>query len=831
MSSINTNSIDVSYPSPGVNNSSQGFRDNFAGIKNNIEIAKTELADLQKNVLVKGALSGTTMANDMNGGIISNVLQTGTRRLTYSLGSNLSGTVGIDVSLGEVHHGIVVSNISLMFTKWATTEQQQVDVKLQVSKGQKIYLPSNVKIGIDTLEGYDSVNHAVLVPYGVSDLHFVFITSDCGTNITVSVLNRPRQSTQVAARTFDVIANANVLHGESGDMEGDVAYYGGNIWVCHTSYVDGSANIWQTTPEAYGITAPEIVSMFNKYDYPIATIRDVTAENIIANTNITVGGNIIVSGKASITGVANITGNINASGALTVTGKMSLGSVSNISIPGGNSGQYLRTDGTGNLTWADAPGNGSTGSGTVVSAGIGKIAYYSNTGASVSGLTEMSWTSNGLSVSGNITADNIKIVNTLSIADVVASGKADLKNANVQLAVSTVHIDGGTSGQYLQTNGNGTLTWATVTNGSGGSGTVASGTVAALAVYTAGTTVGSASGLTWTSGTSTFDVNGNITSTNGNITLTNGNITLSTGNISAKNITATGDVEVKTNFKVNGTTNLVGTATMAALNATTVVASGDISGKNITASTLLSSPSATVSTSLMIGNATTNVTITSANITSAANVIASGNANIKTQRGNVHIGGNIDIGTSIVPTSWFATSGTYTINFTDIGYAPFNINDIVNINGIPGIADGIKTIATCGSSFITFVNGTTTSANTTISSSATAKIFAKGTATANLVNANSIVVTGNITATGNMSVANLFSGNSTSNVTIANGVITTYGNITATGTYVTGKLITTSTVPPTATSTGVAGQIAYDTNYVYVCVATNTWKRSSLASW
>ena len=39
------------------------------------------------------------------------------------------------------------------------------------------------------------------------------------------------------------------------------------------------------------------------------------------------------------------------------------------------------------------------------------------------------------------------------------------------------------------------------------------------------------------------------------------------------------------------------------------------------------------------------------------------------------------------------------------------------------------------------------------------------------------------------------------------------------------------TVPATASSTGTAGQIAYDSNYVYVCVATDTWKRTALSTW
>jgi hypothetical protein len=37
--------------------------------------------------------------------------------------------------------------------------------------------------------------------------------------------------------------------------------------------------------------------------------------------------------------------------------------------------------------------------------------------------------------------------------------------------------------------------------------------------------------------------------------------------------------------------------------------------------------------------------------------------------------------------------------------------------------------------------------------------------------------------------------------------------------------------PASVTSTGTAGEIAYDSGYVYVCIATNTWKRAALSSW
>lgn len=49
---------------------------------------------------------------------------------------------------------------------------------------------------------------------------------------------------------------------------------------------------------------------------------------------------------------------------------------------------------------------------------------------------------------------------------------------------------------------------------------------------------------------------------------------------------------------------------------------------------------------------------------------------------------------------------------------------------------------------------------------------------------------------------------------------------------VTNKLgISSTNVPTLATSTGTAGQITWDSNYIYVCVATDTWKRANLTTW
>jgi hypothetical protein len=44
-------------------------------------------------------------------------------------------------------------------------------------------------------------------------------------------------------------------------------------------------------------------------------------------------------------------------------------------------------------------------------------------------------------------------------------------------------------------------------------------------------------------------------------------------------------------------------------------------------------------------------------------------------------------------------------------------------------------------------------------------------------------------------------------------------------------VIVNSSTPSSSSATGVAGQVAWDFSYVYVCTATNAWKRAAIATW
>ena len=58
----------------------------------------------------------------------------------------------------------------------------------------------------------------------------------------------------------------------------------------------------------------------------------------------------------------------------------------------------------------------------------------------------------------------------------------------------------------------------------------------------------------------------------------------------------------------------------------------------------------------------------------------------------------------------------------------------------------------------------------------------------------------------------------------------TAGN--ASGTLTAGSIVEpTSYTPASSSSEGVTGQIAWDANYVYVCIAPNTWRRAALSTW
>jgi hypothetical protein len=224
MSTINTNGIDATYPVPGVNNNSQGFRDNFTSIKTNLNTAGTEITDLQNKVVVKSALNNTTVNNDMANTLISNALTRSFRASTYNLGNSISGSLVVNVSLGDVQYGTIAGNTIIQFAGWAPAgTQSNVQLELAVSNANAVIsFPSQVSMngsyGVETLENFANIANVatVSVPSGVTQLEYRLSTVDCGNTITIEPFNRPRQTSQIVQRAPSPI-------GQPGDTNGTVS--------------------------------------------------------------------------------------------------------------------------------------------------------------------------------------------------------------------------------------------------------------------------------------------------------------------------------------------------------------------------------------------------------------------------------------------------------------------------------------------------------------------------------------------------------------------------------------------------------------------------------
>ena len=307
MSQINTNGINVNYPVPGVNNNSQGFRDNFAAIRTNLNTASTEITDLQNNVVVKSALANTIVNNDMANTLISNALTRSFRASSYNLGNNISNSIVINASLGDVQYGTISGNTTIQFAGWApagTQSNLQLQLNIASNSNPVISLPTQVSIagtyGVKTVENYSNANGVptLTVPYGVDQLAFRLSTLDCGNNITIEPFNLPRQTMQIQQRT-------PAPTGFQGDVAGTVSVSPAVTQLPISSsnsadYFTTSGNttgLYNDLPVVFTGTSMEANITVGTTYY----VRNVVSSNTFTVSSTSGGANVNLAGNASPT--------------------------------------------------------------------------------------------------------------------------------------------------------------------------------------------------------------------------------------------------------------------------------------------------------------------------------------------------------------------------------------------------------------------------------------------------------------------------------------------------------------------------------------------------
>ena len=390
-----------------------------------------------------------------------------------------------------------------------------------------------------------------------------------------------------------------------------------------------------------------------------------------------------------------VTSNITASNILdaSTTTLVNLGNVSNVKITGGSTNYILMTDGVGNLSWVAKPTSPPGGANTQVQynldgafAGSNKLTFDVTTGilsvdqvntnnAFLGNTANANFFQGDGSLLSNITAANINgtvtaasraatvttnaqpnITSVGTLTGLVSTGVVNLVSAsNVSLGpVTNVHITGGTVGQFLQTDGTGTLSWATA-GGGGGNGTP--GGVNTFVQFNDSGEFGGSGNFVYNNSTKTLTVDKIVSNGSGLTYVSGANVSGAVAFATTANAVAGANVSGAVSFattanavaggNVSGAVGLATYATTA-----NAVAGSNVSGQvgnSIIAGTVYTAaqPNITSVGTLSALNVTT--TIATGNVSATGNLAVIGTANFYTSPlinlgsiSNVRIGGGLN---------------------------------------------------------------------------------------------------------------------------------------------------------------------------------------------
>jgi len=373
-SQINPNNIDGTYPVAGQPNNTQGMRDNFTATKTNFQYAADEINDLQNKSVLKAALAGSTLDNNMNDNLLYAV-KLNDVSYTYIPITTTSGSVEIDYSAAGFQQINVQGNISLNFTNWpAAGSAGSVRVGFNITDvTYTVTLPAVVSQGLIGLQGVSPGTPGVTntITFGaVGNYAFEFVTVDSGSTVWIFDNSRP----------IDVFASAVSITNStaaSSTATGALVVDGG-VGISGNLYVGGTI------------------------------VGDISITGVSVTGNV-VGGNINTGGVVSATGNIN-GGNINSAGRVTAVGNITGGNLNAAGLSlSGNVLSALNV--TGNIVGGNVRSAGTvSAAGNITGGNIVTLGSLSTAGSFInSNIT----TTGNISATGNITGATLSVSNVI----------------------------------------------------------------------------------------------------------------------------------------------------------------------------------------------------------------------------------------------------------------------------------------------------------------------------------------------------------------------------------------------------------------------------------
>jgi hypothetical protein len=471
-SQINPTDIDGNYPIAGVSNNTQGMRDNFTNTRTNFQYAAEEITDLQSKALLKAALTGTTLDNNLANNVMYNAQIRGFSGVTVAI-ANTSGTINIDCNAGHYQSIYMAGNISLGFDSntWPTAGTAGM-IRTQITvdqAGRTMALPVAVSNGVTGIQGFSS-NVITFAQAGTYE--FGFLTTTGGSNITIFDLNRPlsyyTNDVTIAANTVSTSSVTGALTVAGGvGVVGDLVVGGnivGNLTVASQTFTGnlaaGNVNSGGQLSAAGNITGGNInttlitasaLSLSGNILTPLAVTSNITGGNITTAGNVTgsyfIGNGSQLTGITVAAGTALVNGNsnvrVNASGNVTV----SIGGTSNVAVFA-TTGEYVTgvVSASGNITGGNLITSAAV---SAASLAVGGTIYAVGT----------------ISAVGNITGGLISSTGNITGGYIFGNGSqlTGLPNSNLaNLGSSPVSTTGNVNASFFVGNGS-ALTGLTTT--------------------------------------------------------------------------------------------------------------------------------------------------------------------------------------------------------------------------------------------------------------------------------------------------------------------------------------------------------------------------------
>ncbi len=425
-SQINPQNINGNYPVAGQPNNTQGFRDNFTNTRTNFERAANEITALQTRTVLKSALPGTTLDNNMNGQELYAVRLRDVS-YTYLPVPATAGAITIDYKAALFQLVTPTGPVSIAITNWPTAGTVgTIRVAFNITDpSYTVTLPPSVNIGLLGIQGISpgTAGESNTINFGrVGQFAFEFASNDGGQNIQLIDETRP----------IDVFTDRVLITDEAvttSTTTGALIVSGG-VGIAGNLHVGGSI-VGDIQVTGVTVTGNVVGGNINTGGQVVAT-GNITGGNVLSGGIVSVVGNIsggnVNTGQLSLTGnvisVLNVTGNVNG-GNLRTTGVVSAAG----NITGGNitTGGRLSTSGTvinANVTTAGAIRSSGATAGVGYAAGAGGAITQDNTSGKATAVTLNT-------VTGEITMNNAQL-NGLSTVTFVLTNSA-VANTDVMI--------------------------------------------------------------------------------------------------------------------------------------------------------------------------------------------------------------------------------------------------------------------------------------------------------------------------------------------------------------------------------------------------------------